>query len=501
MFDMSPLSRKIHVVKKLLFIIFLVLCICPPLSYGAKPLAVIIPLRDNSPGGEMSSRMVANHLYNILNTTGAVSPADPSALGDQLLKFGVQGEAAELGFARSAGASLVLRGNIVKRKGGMLLELYAYGLDVPHSGCMIYQYSALIPLAGKYDSRELSYICEEHAGRFLSGIFRTWRSTIRLTREGDSSTFSDAPDGRYQVFRQKEGTVPEKISSVEIRNGVIVESEERNHLEVGDIIFVTHEKEAIFLSEFYYGRKREIVLGSTHVEDTLFTMLLTAPSAALMPVAAPVLGYYRFGDWAGLGLWTINAAPYLFIEGRGIFNDPDDERKHHARISSGLRAERAFAWYFGLAGGAALFVDAFSHTYLKEASDYHGKQEYMGNRATAIYLSLVSGGGGHFYTGHRFWGYTYFHLTNALMYWTLRAMLPGQHYNNSTHSYQTDSINRRNAALLFTSLGIVKTVEIIHLLYQRDAIDNGSVRDSFEPHVSMDEKQGLITGLCFTGHF
>ena len=456
----------------------------------------------------MPARLLAKHLYNIIRTTDILSPVDPVSLGEQLSRFGIQDESGQLRFARSAGVNLVVRGRIENKNSGLILDLYAFGLDLPHNGRMIYRYTATIPLMRPYGARDYSYICEEHAGRFLSGLFGVWRNPVRARSEGGVLHFPGIPDGRYGFYRQVDGDdSPVRIGEIEVHNQVAGMSVNGQPAADNDVIFIDHRKEADFLSDFYYGRKREIVLGTPDIEDTLLTVVLTAPASASMPLAAPVLGYYRSGDWTGLGLWAVNAAPWLFLEGRGFFNRPGSLRDEHRKVPSSVRTGYVFAWYFGVAGGVSLFVDAFSHSYLREASDYNGKKMFMGNRATAIYLSLVSGGGGHFYKGHRMWGYLYFHLNNILMYGTIMSFLPEQHYDSSTGKYHSDSINTRNAILFCTALGIAKTVEIIHLLYQKDNIDNGTVHETFEPgvtlspYLSIERDEGLVAGLGLTSRF
>jgi hypothetical protein len=151
-----------------------------------------------------------------------------------------------------------------------------------------------------------------------------------------------------------------------------------------------------------------------------------------------------------------------------------------------------------LAGGMPLFVDAFSHHYLEAATQYGELRPIMGSSATAAYLSLVSNGGGHFYRGHRLWGYLYFHAGNLLLYYTVRNFTPPEKYNPSTGSYETGRVRRRQGHAAIGALAALKLAEITHVLLSKDRIGAGTVveeRFSLEPDVFIDHEGGAALGI------
>ena len=230
-------------------------------------------------------------------------------------------------------------------------------------------------------------------------------------------------------------------------------------------------------------------------------MLFTAPASATMPFASPVLGYSAQNDWQGLGLWAVNASPYLYGEARGFINRPSKLRSENRDITRDDMAMNYFAWYMLLAGGTPLFIDAFSHDYLNRASYFKDKYDLMGNSYTAAWLSLISNGGGHFYRGSRSWGYFYFHLNNILLYMTLREYVQPEEYNSTTGAYEKQSRNSKSAAIWGSVLAISKTVEIIHAVYSNDRIENGQeITGGFstEPVFSFDYSGKPVYGLNFT---
>ena len=223
-----------------------------------------------------------------------------------------------------------------------------------------------------------------------------------------------------------------------------------------------------------------------------------------MPLAAPILGYYQNSDWSGLMFWAINATPYLYLEYKGFYETPDDLKTRNRDITSDEIARNRFAYYMFFTGGLSLFVDAFSHQYLKDASNYSGMQPLMGNSFSAAYLALVSGGGGHFYRGDRLWGYFYFHLNNILLYLTIREFSPAEKYDSATGTYNKGSVDKDRGYLYAGIFGVAKIVEIIHAVLTKDRISNGTVIEEeyvFTPRVFLYDDRSLGYGVQWSLRF
>jgi hypothetical protein len=124
----------------------------------------------------------------------------------------------------------------------------------------------------------------------------------------------------------------------------------------------------------------------------------------------------------------------------------------------------------------------------------------LGKAFSAVYLSLVSGGGGHFYRGYRLSGYIYFHLNNILLYSVIKEFSPTEKYNAASGSYKKDDIDRKKAYSYLGIFSLVKAVEITHALLRKDKISNGELLEndfSFEPEVKININDDILIGAKF----
>ncbi len=479
--------------------------------HAGKPLLGVGSISSNSPRTTVLSGMLEGHLLNIFNTSGVFDIVNSSLLKSELRKFNCIEEKCILRFAGHSRISVIINGDFRDSGDSLRLTLRSYGTDVPYEKRMISRYTVEIPMYRSISSREYSYICEEHAGRFISRFLSVFKHPVSLKRKGNELRPDSKEDinGSFDVYRFTDKESAEfreygKIGDVKISSGRIVSGRETGKLKENDFLFYVNHEKAEFYDSFYRGRKKELVFSETGISDTLYKVLLTVPASASMPFAAPVFGYYSNSDWAGLGLWAVNAAPYLYLEYRGLTDDPGDSRAGRENIGREKITRNRFAWYMLLAGGTSLFVDAFSSQYLEEASGYQGMVPLMGSSLSAGYLALISGGGGHFYRGYRGWGYLYFHMNNILLYYTIRAFTPAERYNSVTGNYEKDDIDRNRAYLMAGAYGLLKTIEIIHAVLLPDRIGNGRIIEETgwpEPVFSFDEKINPVFGLKYTYRF
>ena len=470
--------------------------------FASKTLLGVVALKTKSPQTQSIATILNRHLNNIFNSTDIFEVINPALLNKELKTFNCQNEPGLINFARQAKIGLLIAGSLIRKGDFFSLTLTAYGLKLPYQGKIIYEIQVEIPLYSNFSSREYSYICEEQAGFFVAKMLDKYQEMIEIKNNGKGHFFLD-PDFKEEVngvfriytFRNK-SFFPweyENIGSVEITSNKI----DKKNLEIlqGDFIFYTYKDKAEFWRTFYKGRKKEIIFEKPAIEGTLYKMLFTVPASMTMPIAAPCLGYYHYNDWAGMTLWAINASPYLFLEYRGLDYHLNEKEKP---ISSHSLTQKRFSYYFFFLGGTSLFVDAFSNQYLKEARNYRGTQPLMGNSFSAVYLSLISGGGGHFYRGHRDWGYFYFHLNNILVYLTLKEFSPATKYDFTTDSYLEGARDKKKAYGLLGFYCFVKTVEIVHAFLIDDSIQNGEIITegfSFAPLIYCDENYKLSYGL------
>ncbi len=478
------------------------------------PLLAIAPIKADSPRATPFARLVRTHLGNIAGSTGVFEMVNAEVLERQVERFGCRDEQCLTGFARDAGISFILRGKVKDRGDHLELTLYAYGIRVPHFGKMIKSYTVKIPIRNvRPGEKEYSYLAEEHAGFFLSTFLDGCKTPVEIVKGGTGYRF-EYPleiDGEYPLYSFKEGdtdittgtpSMYEKVGQVLISDNIVDESSpsanrhESNPVIPGDFILLGYSDTSSYLEDFYRGRKREIVLNQPSVDDTCMVMAFSVPASATMPIVVPLLGYYQDGDYAGLGLWAVNTIPYLYMEYHGLKNSPEKMREGKQDISRHQLARNYFGWYMLLAGGLPQFVDAFSHDYLNRASNFQGEQPLMGNTATALYLSLVSGGGGHFYRGYRGWGYMYYHLQNLLLYGVMYNLVQPEYYNSDTKEYEKGQRNTTRAYTFASVLGVVKIIEMVHVLMMDDNIRNGKIEEEmYTLHpVMMTEPDGELRG-------
>ena len=482
--------------------------------HAERPLAAVAGVTGNSPRALNISAVLETHLSNILYSTDIFDMVNHKLLRRELLKFSCIEEKCVLRFARASGIGLLVRGNIDDRGDSLLITIRAYGVEEPFYGKCIHSYKAAVPVTGQYGSREYSYISEEHAGYFVSGVLVHYKLPVYLKKGKQGGVELDAgsaDSGTYPVYRYKTGNFPglmrpvENPGAVRISAGRIVrEQGSVPDVREGDFILARFMDRARFLSEFYYGRKREIVLSESSWQDTVFAVLFTAPASASMPVVAPLMGYYRNGDWSGLTLWAVNFAPYFYCEYRGLTNRPGDLRDRNEDLTRDTLAMNRFGAYMFLAGNVSLFVDAFANQYCADAAAYRKNRPVIGNDLTAAYLSLVAGGAGHFYRGNRMWGYLYFHLDNILLYLAIREFSPPERYDPSSGSYNRDPVRRARAWTAAGVFGLVKIVELVHVLRSRDRIMNGVVEHESveaEPVMYGDPETGVSLGLQLRRRF
>jgi len=467
---------------------------------AGRPIAALSGIFNNSPRTVGIALILEGHLVNVLESTGELTLISTDVMKKELKNFNCLEEKCVLRFASNAGIDLFIMGEMDDRGDYIYLSLNAYGTGTTCGGKLFRRYEAEIPMSGGYTSKEYSYIFEEHAGFFVAGLMKSFTVPVRLHETKGAITAEERLTGDYIVYRKTDTTagVPEivRVGNIRLMNGGA-----RNrgmNFTGGEYVLKGFIARGDFLEDFYTGRKKEIVFERPSLTTTVYKILFTVPASAVMPLLAPTFGYYRYGDWKGLALWT-QSLPYIYLEYDGIFNsNPDDFRSGKRDITRDTKAKYYFGWYMLFAGGTSLFVDAFSNYYLNEASKYRTMDPVMGNSYSAAYLSFIAGGAGHFYRGSRFWGYFYFHLDNVLLYLTIREFSAPETYDPLTKKYHRGSVNTGRAAAFAGIFSAVKAVEIVHAVFTGDRIRNGKIHEEelvLEPGIYPDSETGMGFGL------
>ena len=469
-------------------------------SAAGKPLAGTVFLEYNTGRGKFFSGLAEKHCIQILNNTGIFSTINEGIINRELKKFICIDEKCILNFSQNAGIHLLINGSIDDRDKYIVLNLKAYGTASPFNKKLLCSYRAKIDLNRKISSTAYSLIIEEHSGRFISKVLEKFIYPVEII--GDDISIKANTElqvnGRYRLYKN-EPSLEKAEKYLEFKNNLSLEKEPS--VANGDFIYLSFKDKSKELYSYYVNGKNSLVFEKPHFYDTLFIFFFTVPGSATMPISAPILGYFNNDDWKGLGLWGINAAPYLYAETRGFRNSPGRLKKRNKNISKDDRALNYFAWYMLLAGGTPLFIDSFASNYLYDASNFHPKQKLMGNPWTAFYLSAISNGGGMFYRGYRTWGYFYFHLNNILLYSTLREFSHPEKRNPHTGIYEKGKNNKKKGAIIASALAVSKTVEIIHTLITNENIKNGTVEKDYmipEIFLTSDPENKPVYNLGFT---
>ncbi len=471
----------------------------------AKPVAGVTSISWNTSRAMTLATITEQHTLTILKEKAEFDIIDPGIINRELAKFNCFDEQCIIPFARNAGISLIINGNIQDRETYLHLTLKAYAVNALHNGTLIQSYSVKIPMDAPVGTREFSLICEEHAAEFVSGILASFKQDIPI-KKTDESYIADTDikiNGNYTLYRKNSIGDPVEKGKVTIKENHITENSAGDSA-AGSFIILSYKDKSAGLKNYYKERKREIVFNKTQIKDTLYVALLTPFASASMPLASPFLGYYMNNDWSGLGLWMVNASPYLYMEGRGLYNSPSRLKDNKENISKDDRAMYYFGWYMAAAGGLPLFIDSYANSYLYKASYYSQDTRLLGSNITAAYLSIVSNGGGMFYKGRRGWGYFYFHLNNILLYTALREFSRPEEYNRETDTYTKKNANTGAAKKICAVLAASKIIETVHTLITTEDLNNGIVTEKFtlpEPFISFDETNRPVYGAAINFHF
>jgi len=487
------------------YLIILIILLLTGIQLQAKPVAGVTSISWDTTRGMTIATLLEQHTLAILKNRSLFDTIAPGIINRELARFECFDEKCILPFARNAGISLLINGNVQDRDTYLNITLRSYGVNGIFNGRLIHSYTVKIPLDTPIGSREFSLICEEHSARFLAATLASFRQDIKLTRtNGLYRAETDLKlTGNYTLYsREKSGKLTGGIT-IKLENSRVTGPSGITPPKDAFII-MDYKKESSELDKYYKNRKREIVFHESSIKDTLYMALLTPFASASMPFSSPYLGYYMNNDWQGLGLWMVNATPYIYMEARGLINTPERIKDRKEDVSRDDAALYYFGWYMAAAGGLPLFIDSYANNYLKNAASYSEDTRLLGNNFTAAYLSLVSNGGGMFYKGNRGWGYFYFHINNIILYMTIRDFVKPEKYNDSTGEYVKKDSNSDRGKKLCAVLAVSKIVETVHTLLTDENLSNGTVTDDYsipEPFFTIDSTNNPVYGISFNYRF
>lgn len=482
--------------KNKLFLIIVILAAARLLH--ANPIAGVSGISGNTERASTLALIMEQRILDILkkNTFGTI---DPAVISRELSKFNCVEEKCILKFAEDADIDLIVRGIIKDKKTSINIKLESYGIKIPFNKRIITRYEITIPLDVSIGSREFSLIAEEHAAEFTARTLDIFLFPVAIKASADKYTLPDNSkiSGRFTIYSKNSYGSTEDSGEADISDGNI--NLIRGKISAGESFILQPFKDrSIEIRNYYRTRKREIVFGKTSFYDTMLLFAATPVASASMPFSSLFLGYYTNNDWKGLGLWALNAPPYLYIEARGLINSPAGLKDKRKDISRDDRAMNYFAWYMVCAGGMPLFVDSYASSYIHRASYFTGNTGLMGNTATAAMLSLTGNGAGLFYRGNRYWGYFYFHLNNILLYMTIREFSAPEKYDEASGIYTKKSTNKTKGMAIGSVFLLSKTIEIIHAVAGKEDLSSGETTDGYilpEPVFTLDSEGEPVFGV------
>ena len=333
-------------------------------SLYAYPVAGVSTILSNTERGYYIASLIEQHLLDILKKNN-FDTILPEIISRELTKFNCLEEKCILNFAESADIDLIIYGTVIDKRNSIELKLQAYGINTPFNKRIINRYEIKLPFNTNINSgqKEFSLMGEEHAAKFLSKTLNAFVYPVNIKNEKDEfilsynsyNSYNQKISGKYTIYSKDQNNVIQKIGEADITDNILKNI--KGAINKESFILVPYKDKSNEISDYYDNRKREIVFEKTSVYDTLFLLAVTPIASASMPISSPFLGYYMNNDWEGLGLWVLNAPPYLYMEARGFLNSPKRIKNKKEDVSKNDKAINYFAWYMLFLGGMPLFID------------------------------------------------------------------------------------------------------------------------------------------------
>ena len=182
---------------------------------AALPIVAITEIQSQNPNDRRLALLLTERLDGIIQSLSLFSIVNADLLSAQLAKFNCSEETCISRFSRDAGFALVVYGTVERRDKEAYIRINVSSPLPPYWGACFYSYTAKISsLNPKATSREIGYITEEHAARFVAGMLKTYASYTPLVMHDNKllpDTEHTPPDGTYTVFRISK-TVPDSAA-------------------------------------------------------------------------------------------------------------------------------------------------------------------------------------------------------------------------------------------------------------------------------------------------
>lgn len=227
----------------------------------------------------------------------------------------------------------------------------------------------------------------------------------------------------------------------------------------------------------YYSLKKKNYLAQSDSADSLkiifFTPLISAASLIFIPYE-----YSDRRDWKGLSLYGLNALPYYAASGVTAW------RMFSPVMNSGrkpTKTEKIYMFYNFAAGGIPHYISLTARGGYDGIRSYSKKDDFFGNRYNEVYFSIIGMGSNHFYKGHEFWGYFYYHA-DMLMVIASVSSICGDGF------FGFKGISKKNRWKIISGAAALRLIEAVHSHFTDYDILNGEEKISAIPYLFMGEE-------------
>lgn len=393
----------------------------------------------DSPRSSVLAKQIDYHLANIFLQNSNVDYIKSSDFQRYLKRDKIITYEKIIQTAYNLKIDIVIFCEIVDKNDKLHFSMTAFANNFPFNGSRLLTFNKSIELDSDYNSQNYNLITEDLCIQFVSRVFRKFLSLEQLAAKKDTQMYKKVVNDDFVTFKKTD---------------IFVENE--------TYYLKDYIEDADYLDSILYQKKTELVFSDASVEQRAFLMLSTPLFSLVSPIIVP-FSYLGQNDYSAFGIWALNSAPYYYMASQTFLRHPMSYRDYGGETKKLYKAGYCFSIYYLFAGSMPFLIDSIANPYLDSSSIYKKSPYFIGDEFSAVWFSLVSGGGGHFYKGYRLKGYLFFHLHNILLYSTLYNLMTNEIYDEKTGNYTHSGKKYNYAIISISSFAVIKIIEIIDL--------------------------------------
>lgn len=424
------------------FFLLLTFLVTPITILAEIPDLVVAGYEFDSPRGAIITKQMDYHFNNIFSNLDFIDYINPQDFRKYLIRDNLLNREQILQRSSEMNISITIFATIIDKNDTLHFSIIAFGNEFPHNGEIIAQMNKSITKIQNPSAKKYNLLSEDLCLQFSVKLLNNFKFPIKATSSSDSNQFYSK---QYDTYGKAFYTPIDKFIS---KNSYYVKN---------------YKNKSNDLNTRFYINKKKLIFQGNNLETNFFTALSTPLLSTITPISAP-FSYISNNDYSSLGLFIANSSPYYYIASQTYLRYPPSMIKNNQNISKLDNTFYYFTLYHTFSGGISFFIDSTATYALHEAGQYNSKIPYIGDEHLAIYFSIISGGGGHFYKGHRFKGILYYHLNNLTLLSGLYFISEKMSYSNSEQKYHSSGKDIKKASLCFSAFVILKTIEVIDII-------------------------------------